>query len=278
MGSRPKKALTILAVTAAFAGLGAGTADAKMRSTKVGKHLCKTVGGGKFVPIPGFPGERVDRRLLPDIRWMKREYKIFITDAYAPSGHAANGEHPIGLALDIVPDSGHGGNWKQITRLAKRFEPQQNQVRPPMRWVGYNGDAGHGRGNHLHLSYLHSETRPRKPARKVFTRSCPARPGGGDGGDGGAMAAVASKAAGVEATTEAAATAAAPAASARRPSTAPAASPSSSSTVSPRPSPSTASSPGSRQDRAAHLRVRSPGVPAVAGSGQAEPRHMPATA
>jgi hypothetical protein len=183
VGSRLKTVLTALAVTAAFAGLGAGTADAKMRSTKIGKHLCKTVGGGKFVAIPGFPGEKVDRRLLPDIRWMKREFKIFITDAYAPSGHAANGEHPIGLALDIVPDSGHGGNWKLITKLAKRFEPQQNQVRPPMRWVGYNGDSGHGRGNHLHLSYLHSETKPRKPARKVFTRSCPSPPG--DGGDGG---------------------------------------------------------------------------------------------
>lgn len=155
-----------------------------MRSTPVGKHLCKTVGGGKFVSIPGFPGEKIDRRLLPDIRWMRRQYKIFVTDGYAPSGHAANGEHPIGLALDIVPDRGAGGSWKLIGNLAKRFEPQQNQVRPPMRWVGYNGDVGHGRGNHLHLSYLHSETRPRDPARKVYTRVCPGKTGGGGDGQG----------------------------------------------------------------------------------------------
>lgn len=184
VGNRLKTTLAAAAVALAVAGLGAPSADAEMRSTKVGKHLCKTVGGGKFVGIPGFPGEKVDRRLLPDIRWMRRNYKIFITDAYAPSGHAAAGEHPIGLALDIVPDSGSGGNWKLITKLAKRFEPHQNQVRPPMRWVGYNGDTGHGRGNHLHLSYLHSDTQPRHPAHKVYTRSCPSPPGDGTGGGG----------------------------------------------------------------------------------------------
>ena len=27
---------------------------------------------------------------------------------------------------------------------------------PPFRWVGYEGDAGHGCGNHLHLSWNHS--------------------------------------------------------------------------------------------------------------------------
>ena len=32
----------------------------------------------------------------------------------------------------------------------------QNRPRPPFRWVGYNGDAGHGCGNHLHLSWEHA--------------------------------------------------------------------------------------------------------------------------
>ena len=27
---------------------------------------------------------------------------------------------------------------------------------PPFRWVGYDGDAGHGCGNHLHLSWNHA--------------------------------------------------------------------------------------------------------------------------
>jgi hypothetical protein len=152
-------------------------ASGAMRSTKLAPGLCKTVGGGKFVDIPGFPGERIDRRLLRDIRWMRRKYSIFITDGYSTAPyHAPNGEHPIGLALDIVPHRARGGTWKKITRLAKFAEPRQNQPRPPWRWVGYEGDAGHGRGHHLHLSYMHSPTPPRVPARVVYTYRCPKRP------------------------------------------------------------------------------------------------------
>ena len=149
-----------------------------MQSTKLSRHLCKTVGGGKFVDIPGFPGERIDRRLLRDIHWMRRRFDIFITDGYSTSPvHAANGEHPIGLALDIVPNRARGGTWNKIDRLAHLAEPKQNRPRPPWRWVGYDGDVNHGRGNHLHLSYMHSDTRPRDPARVVYTRRCPVKPG-----------------------------------------------------------------------------------------------------
>ncbi len=149
-------------------------ADARMRSERVSKNVCVTTGGGKFVSIPGFPGERVDRRLLRDIRYLRRKYKIFITDGFSRDGvHAVNGEHPIGLALDIVPDFSRGGTWRDITRLAKRAEPTQNHPVAPFRWVGYNGDAGHGRGHHLHLSWSHSDTQPYRPARRVYTLRCP---------------------------------------------------------------------------------------------------------
>jgi hypothetical protein len=178
------------AISACFAGLAIVLAGAvavpaqAMETEQIGKHLCKVKGGGKFVPIPGFPGEKIDRRLIPDIKWMKRKYKIFITDGYATSGHAPNGEHPIGLAVDIIPRQ-HGGRWGLIDKLAKRFEPRQNHVRMPMRWVGYDGDANHGRGHHLHLSWAHSDTPPRKPARVVYTRKCPDKFGGDGSGDGG---------------------------------------------------------------------------------------------
>jgi uncharacterized membrane protein YgcG len=185
--TRHAKAIRTAVVALGLAGLFAVPADGEMVSTRIDKHLCKTVGGGKFVDIPAFPGEKIDRRLLPDVRWMRRNYKIFITDAYALSGHAANGEHPIGLAADIIPDRANGGTWRLIGDLAHRFEPQQDQVRPPMRWVGYNGDAGHGRGDHLHLSWLHSKrAHPGHPVRKVYTRICPDKPSGGGGGGGGA--------------------------------------------------------------------------------------------
>ena len=115
----------------------AASSAAGMRSEKLGRHLCKTVNGGKFVAIPGFPGEKIDRRLIPDIRWMKRKYDIFITDGYSRDPvHAEAGEHPIGLATDIVPNASRGGTWNEIGELAHFAEPQQNEPIMPWRWVG----------------------------------------------------------------------------------------------------------------------------------------------
>lgn len=173
--------LTLLAVVSLVALTA--SADGRMRSDKINKNLCVTTGGGKFVPIPGFPGEKIDRRLLNDISYLVNRYDIFITDGYSGDAvHAANGEHPIGLALDIVPNKAAGGSWKEIGKLAKRAEPAQNQPIQPFRWVGWNGDAGHGRGNHLHLSWNHSDTKPGRPAKTVYTLRCPGGNGGGGGG------------------------------------------------------------------------------------------------
>ena len=175
--SRRTRALIAVPLVALIAGAIASPAPARMRSKLIDTHLCKTVGGGRFVDIPGFPGEKIDRRLLADIRWMKRRYDIFITDGYSTDpAHAANGEHPIGLATDIVPYKSKGGTWALIGELAHKAEPRQDHPIPPWRWVGWNGDAGHGRGDHLHLSWMHSETEPKDPARVVYTRKCPEPP------------------------------------------------------------------------------------------------------
>ena len=113
----------------------------------------------------------------PTSRWLEKRYKIFVTDGYSMDDvHAANGEHPIGLALDIVPNKRRRRHLDDIDRLAAWAEPEQNQPRAPFRWVGYNGDAGHGRGNHLHLSWSHSETKPGRTARTVYTSRCPSPP------------------------------------------------------------------------------------------------------
>jgi len=113
----------------------------------------------------------VDRRIVPDLRWLATHYPIYVTDGY--SGPLANGEHVgcnrchvrgsdhyNGLAVDIVPLNGTPGkcdaSWAAITRLALWAEPLQDKPRPPFRWVGYDGDAGHGCGNHLHLSWEHA--------------------------------------------------------------------------------------------------------------------------
>ena len=146
-----------------------------MKSTPQLDGTCATTGGGRIVPIPGFPGESIDRRLLDDIGFLQRRYKIFITDGYsADAVHAANGEHPLGLALDIVPDKAAGGTWQDISALARWAEPRQDRPRAPFRWVGYTGDEGHGPRNHLHLSYNHSEIKAGgRTARTVYTMRCP---------------------------------------------------------------------------------------------------------
>lgn len=161
---------------AAFAAIAAG----RMQSERIDTGLCKTVGGGRFVDVPDFPGERIDRRLLRDVSLLVRKYKIFVTDGYSEDPvHSKQGEHPLGLALDIVPDRAAGGRWRDIDRLARWAEPKRNQPRAPFRWVGYNGDRGHGRGHHLHLSWAHSQTKPFKAARTVYSLRCPSPGSGG---------------------------------------------------------------------------------------------------
>ena len=182
---RTKIAIAIAIGVVALAGLTLPAA-AKMKSTKVDGGLCLTEGGGRFVDIPAFAGEMIDRRLLRDIKHLRRKYKIFVTDGYSQDAvHSANGEHPIGLALDIVPDKASGGTWADVDALAAWAEPKQNQPIAPFRWVGYDGDAGHGRGDHLHLSWSHSETKPGHPAKSVYTLRCPKKgPKRDDGASG----------------------------------------------------------------------------------------------
>lgn len=106
-----------------------------------------------IVAIPRHPGESIDARIVRQVDALSRAYRVKITDGYARTGHAANGEHPKGLAVDVIPDFARGGTWADVDRLAKRAEPQQNRPSPGLRWVGYDGDAGHGKGHHLHLSW-----------------------------------------------------------------------------------------------------------------------------
>jgi hypothetical protein len=129
---------------------------------------------GRIVPIPASipheEGDMVDRRIVPNLRWLAQRYPIYVSDGYSgplPNGehvgchgcHVRGSDHYNGLAVDIVPLEASetcDGKWAPITRLAHWAEPRQNHPVPPFRWVGYDGDAGHGCGNHLHLSWNHS--------------------------------------------------------------------------------------------------------------------------
>jgi hypothetical protein len=129
---------------------------------------------GRIVPLPASvpheAGDMADRRIVPDLRWIAARYPIYVTDGYSgplPSGarvgcngcHVRHSDHYNGLAVDVVPLEGSSkcdAAWRPITRLARWAEPVQGKPRAPFRWVGYDGDAGHGCGNHLHLSWEHA--------------------------------------------------------------------------------------------------------------------------
>jgi hypothetical protein len=163
--------LALLAVTAASL-LAASPVSAGPPVTRL------AFASGEIVPIPDSvpheEGDMVDRRIVPNLRWLAQRYPIYVTDGYSGrlpgSGahvgcngcHVRGSDHHNGLAVDIVALNGGGRcdrGWRAITRLARWAEPRQNQPLAPFRWVGYDGDANHGCGHHLHLSWEHSAAR-----------------------------------------------------------------------------------------------------------------------
>jgi hypothetical protein len=158
-----------------FALMMVGLAVWAVSQADAGPGTSRTVfATGKIVPIPASipheEGDMVDRRILPDLRWIADRFPIYVTDGYSgplPNGeragcnrcHTRHSDHYNGLAVDLVPVGGSNKcdlTWQRITKLALWAEPAQNKPRPPFRWVGYDGDAGHGCGHHLHLSWNHA--------------------------------------------------------------------------------------------------------------------------
>lgn len=176
-GWRVGRGSTVVRAVAAVASLAAIVMLSSLAVAPAGAAPIPTrtvYATGRIVPIPASvpheAGDMVDRRIVGDLRWIAARYPIFVTDGYSgplPDGahvgcnrcHVRNSDHYNGLAVDIVPlgaTTGCDASWAPITRLAHWAEPVQNQPRPPFRWVGYDGDAGHGCGNHLHLSWEHA--------------------------------------------------------------------------------------------------------------------------
>jgi hypothetical protein len=129
---------------------------------------------GKFVPIPrDIPhqeGSRIDNRLIPNLRWLYKRFPFYVTEGYAgplrnvgtvgcPGCHVDRSDHHYGAAVDLVAldfSTSCGRRWRSVTRLARWAEPRQNVPVRPFRWIGYDGDSGHGCGHHLHLSWNHA--------------------------------------------------------------------------------------------------------------------------
>ena len=139
----------------------------------------------------------VDRRIVPDLRWIAQRFPIYVTDGY--SGPAAERRtrrlqplpHPRLRPLQRPRRRPRAAERQRAnaTPAGRRSRasptgPSRSRTSrvPPFRWVGYDGDAGHGCGNHLHLSWNHAAgaryqlaewvevfptgtaTRPRSPA------------------------------------------------------------------------------------------------------------------
>jgi hypothetical protein len=132
-------------------------------------------GGAWLAPVPGFPGERCDRRIIPDVVLLIRSYGLTLNDCFG-TGHELHGEHPLGLATDLVPSD---GDWSRTLGLARAagWSPTCAAAgcpgRGPFRVVLYNGYPGHGdpahtSTPHLHLSWQHSPAPPFTRAREVF--------------------------------------------------------------------------------------------------------------
>jgi hypothetical protein len=124
--------------------------------------------GTWLAPLPDFPGERCDARIVPDVTLLARAFGLHVSDCYGGTPHARDGEHPLGLAIDTSPAD---GNWRRTELLARSAGWRESCASAgcpgtgPFRVILYNGYPGHGdprhsASPHLHLSWQHGQAAP----------------------------------------------------------------------------------------------------------------------
>jgi hypothetical protein len=129
------------------------------------------------VPMPDFPGETIDPRILGNAQMLAKKFHMLATDCFGPHPpHAANGEHPVAAACDYVPSD---GSWNSTMAAARAVGWNEScaangcegTVKAPFRSVYYNGYPGHGdpahcSGScppHIHFSWLRAPGPPGQP-------------------------------------------------------------------------------------------------------------------
>lgn len=138
-------------------------------------------GNGRWLaPVPG-TGAVCDRRIVADVVALLQRYRLTPGDCFAPTGHARDGEHPLGLGIDLHPAA--GGSWDLVAQAAHDLGWRTScaasgcagLLPSPFRFIGYNGyplhgDPAHAGANaHLHLSWQHTPAAPGSPAARVQT-------------------------------------------------------------------------------------------------------------
>lgn len=126
-------------------GFHAGNVTAGTVRGFAGGFAGRTPSGNRAVPIPGFPGEFIASHVLRDALALVRRFRLFITDAFATSGHRGGGHLRTGTAVDVVP--GPRGNWDLVDAAVQYARSKRLNVL-------YDGVAGHGRGHHAHIDLV----------------------------------------------------------------------------------------------------------------------------
>jgi hypothetical protein len=172
------------------AAYGAEVLDWARRYRAAAQQVAVDPGGVVRRPLLGrwltrVPGTTVqcDARIVDDVLYLLDRFGLIASDCFATSSvHKALGEHPLGLALDAVPQ---GGDWRRTLAAARAFGWRETcagsgcegRLRRPFRVILYNGFPGHGDpahcecgGNaHIHLSWRHAPARPFTAAAWVET-------------------------------------------------------------------------------------------------------------
>jgi hypothetical protein len=150
-----------------------------------GSGISQALLGRWLAPVPGTSAV-CDSRIVPDVVALLRRYRLAAGDCFSLTGHALDGEHPLGLGLDVTP--GPGGSWDLVAQAAQDLGWRAScgasgcagLLPSPFRFIGYNGYPGHGDpahagGNaHMHLSWQHTPAAPGTPAARVQTLLPPA--------------------------------------------------------------------------------------------------------
>jgi hypothetical protein len=137
-----------------------------------GQSQSGPLSGAWLATVPG-TNQRCDARIVPNVAMLLAAYHAVLVACYAATGHESSGEHPLGLAVDLVPGS---SSWAGLERLARFAGWREacastgcaSQTHTAFRFVGWNGYPGHGDSAHaglnahLHLSWNHGPGRPAK--------------------------------------------------------------------------------------------------------------------